>query len=309
MQSASTEPLATPARDPQHTAYVLLVVTTLFWAFNFIAAKWVKDDMGPFALAFWRWVTALLLFAPFAWRAVRDEWPAIRSHWKSLLVMGAFSSGMNSAFAYLSVQHTSIVNISLLNSMTPVFILLVAVVMVGEKLTPLRAFGVAVSTSGALVIAARADWNTLASLTLNRGDFYMLTSCFIWAIYTSMLKRDRSGLSPTAMLAAMMVGGVVILAVFYAYESAFTVYGTRGVNLSWKLAAAILYVGLFASLLSNRFWMKAVSIIGPARAGVFAHLLPLFGVVLAILLLGEPFHLYHLGGAVLIFGGIVLVNR
>ena len=309
MQSASSDPLAAPARDPQRTAYVLLVVTTLFWAFNFIAAKWIKDDIGPFALAFWRWFTALVLLAPFAWRRVIAEWPAIRSHWKSLLIMGAFSSGMNSGFAYLSVQHTSIVNISLLNSMTPVFILLVAVAMVGEKLTLLRAFGAAVSTTGALVIAARADWNTLASLTLNRGDFYMLTSCFIWAIYTSMLKRDRSGLSPIAMLAAMMVGGVCVLGLMYAYESVFTFYGARGVKLSWKLIAAILYVGLFASLLSNRFWMKAVSIIGPARAGVFTHLLPLFGVVLAIVLLGEPFHLYHLGGAALIFGGIILVNR
>ncbi len=309
--AARTDPATdtTPRRDPAHIAYLLLVVTTLFWAFNFIAAKWVKDDIGPFALAFWRWATALLLFAPFAWRSVVTEWPAIRRHWKSLLVMGAFSSGANSAFAYLSVQHTSIVNISLLNSMTPVFILLLAVLMVGEKLTALRALGAAVSTAGALVIAARAEWSTLASLTLNRGDFYMLSSCFVWAIYTSMLKRDRSGLSPTALLAAMMVGGVCILALMYSYESAFTVYGTRGVALSWKLVATILYVGLFASLLSNRFWMKAVTLIGPARAGFFTHLLPLFGVLLAIALLGEPFHAYHLTGAVLIFGGIILVNR
>lgn len=291
------------------TAYALLVMTTFFWGANFIVAKWVSNDIGPFGFAFWRWTVALSVLLPFVWARVWAARRELLAHWKLLWLMGACSCGLNSAFAFLAVQHTNIVNVAILNSLGPIMTMVAAVWLAGEWLNRGRVIGAALSVLGAMVIATKGDWGQLVRLQFNKGDIYMILACAVWAVYTGLLKRAHLKLDPLASLAVMMLGGLLLLGPLYFYETFFTAYGARGVNVGGKLIAAVFYTGIFASLISNICWQHAIKVLGAARTSVFGHLIPVFGIILAVLLLGERLYAYHAIGAALIIAGIVQVNR
>jgi drug/metabolite transporter (DMT)-like permease len=289
----------------ERLAYVLLTATTLFWSFNYIFVRVFREDAAPVTMAFWRWVVALAILLPFAWRDVAAEWPRVRANWRRLFVLGAFSCGLNSVFAYIGIQQTTVMNASLLNAASPIFIVLLAVPLAGERLGALRLTGMLVSFIGVVCIVARGELGALAAVRPNAGDFFILAACFVWGIYTNLVRRWAGGISPVVALAAMMAAGLATSLPIYAAEALFV----RGTHWSWPLAGAILVLGLFGSLLANLFWNRSILALGAGRAAAMANLLPVFSILLAMVFLGERLAAYHVVGAALIFAGIAVVTR
>ncbi len=287
------------------TAYLLLALTALFWSGNFVLARAMHASVAPLTLSFARWSIALLLLLPFgagpAWRQ-RALW---LPHWRRLLCIGLLGvSGFNS-LVYWGLQYTAATNGVLLNSFIPILIVLFGALFFGMRIGARQMLAVAVSFAGVLLIVAHGDWQRLAALDINRGDAVVFLAMVAWAIYTLLLKTLPAGLDRIGLLTVQVAIGLVGIAPFFAAE----LLSGRSTPLNAATLATFAYVGTLPSVAAYYFYNLGVSRVGAARAGMFIHLMPMFGALLSVLFLGEQLHGYHLAGICLILGGVFLATR
>lgn len=292
------------ARRLRLPPWLLLVLATLFWAGNFVVGRAVGGRVPPVALSFWRWAVALAVILPLARADLRAQARALRRAWPVVVPLGILGVGTFNTMVYLGLRETTATNAVLLNSACPVLIVALSVASGGGRPAARQLLGIAVSLAGVVVIVSRGAPASLLSLSVNAGDLWVLGAVASWAIYTVLLGRRPAGVDPLALLAALVAVGLAWIAPFYAWELA---AGER-FELDAAALGAIAYVGLFPSVASFVFWNQAVAEIGPSRAGVFIHLLPAFGALLAIALLGESFRAFHLAGIALILAGVALAG-
>lgn len=284
--------------------YFLLVLTILFWSGNFNLARAVNADVPPLALSFWRWAVAGLILLPFAWRSMRQALPLLRVHWKlvgALALLGV--TGFNS-LVYVGLQTTTATNGVLLQTITPVLTVLLASVVLKEHSSLRQWGGIAVSLLGVLVIITRADLRVLHHLDFTTGDLWMLAASLDWACYTILLRKLPNGLKGLPVVGFTVLLGALGILPLYVHES--LVFRPMPVTLTSVLSVG--YVAIFPSLLSYLFWNHATQKLGAGRTGQFSYLLPVFGILLAVLFLGERLHLFHALGMVLVAAGLVLTN-
>ncbi|MDD5249003.1 MAG: DMT family transporter [Rhodocyclaceae bacterium] len=284
--------------------YLLLTLANLFWAGNWIVGRAFRDTVPPVALSFWRWTIALLLILPFAWPHLRRDWPRLAAAWRWLIPFGILGTACYNALCYVGLQYTTVINGLLLNSFIPVVIVVLGWAFLGKRLRPVEAIGVAASFLGVTAIVAHGDAATLAHLRLNAGDIWILVSVLAWAGYTLMLPH-RPAVHPMSFLAAITVVGLLALAPAYAWEIA----AGRFIAPTPAAFAGIAYTGIFPAFLGYVFWNRGVAETSPARAGLYLHLMPAFGIVLSMIFLDERPAAYHAVGIVLIFTGIWLNTR
>ena len=287
------------------TPYLLLTLTVLSWSGNMVIGRAIRGDIPPLTLAFWRWVIALLLVLPLALPHFREQWPLLKKGWKPLLVLGLLGVGGYNTFAYLALQHTTATNAALLNSFIPIATIAISWAFLGKHLRRIEGIGVVVSLCGALTIVSRGDLAVLAHLNLNLGDVWMLVAVLDWAIYTVALAWRPAGVHPMLMLGATIVVGLLALAPACAWEMA----QGRQINLNLASLGALAYVGIFPSFVGYIFYNKGVAEVGPNKASLFIHLMPVFGTLLSFLFLGEIPLWYHYLGIGLIFSGIWLTMK
>ncbi len=285
--------------------YLLLTLAVAFWAINFIVGRAVNQDVPPVGLAFWRWAGALLILTPFALRHLRRDLPALRAGWRNVLLCSVTGITVFNTLVYMGLHHTVAINGALLQSAMPALIVLLSFLALGESFRPIQIFGLVVSTVGVLTVVTRGDPAVLADLGLNRGDLLVLVAVISYAIYSVAVKR-RPPVHPLSFVWITFLVGLVALAPFYAAEhlSGDVMRLTDPVTLG-----AVGYVMVFPSILSYLFFNRGVELVGPGRAGLFIHLLPVFAGLLAVGLLGEAFRWYHAAGLGLIVAGISLANR
>jgi drug/metabolite transporter (DMT)-like permease len=228
----------------------------------------------------------------------------LKREWKLVVALGATGVAAFHTCVYSALATTPAVNALLFLSITPMAIAVADWLAYRETLTLPQALGALVSLGGALVVIARGDATTLLGLRLNSGDLWMLAAVPMWAVYSVLLKRRPAELSRVALLTATVAAGVILLFPLYLWE----VSRGAAVTLNGANLLGLLYVGVFASALAFLFWNRGVDAIGPTKAGMFSNLMPVFGAVLAVVLLGERIALYHLLGALLVFGGIAITN-
>jgi drug/metabolite transporter (DMT)-like permease len=296
-----------PRRIPFHASpYLLLSLTSLFWSLNWVIGRAIVGHVSPFTLTFIRWLVAVAAMMPFAWPQIRRHWPVIRRNWKTLVWLGFWGTGLHNVFAYLGLQYTTATNGVILNSSIPVMIIVLGWFFYRETITRMQALGVVISLAGIMTIIARGDLETLARLSLNKGDIIILVGMIFWAAYTVFLRMKPAELPGLPMLACCGCVGVTLLAPLAAFEMLFL--GGR-VEFTPATVGAMLYVGIFPSFVGYVFWNRGVAEVGPQVAGIFVHLMPAFGALLAWLFLDERIYLFHLVGIALILAGIALTTR
>ena len=284
--------------------YLLLTLTPLFWACNWVIGRGLSTDVPPMAMTFLRWFFATLILAPFAWGHVRREWRLVRRNWKVMLFLGAVGIGTHNALAYLGLNYTTATNGLILNSFIPVMIIAMSWIFLRERLSSLQLAGVGVSLTGVLAILSRGSLEALAALHLNAGDLFVILSMAMWSIYTIGLRWRPAGLHMlTFLFTLMVIGDLVVLPLFVA-ELAFG----RHMAVTPTNVAAIASVALFSSVLAYIFWNQGVAQVGASVAGLFVHLMPVFGIVLAWIFLGERLAPYHVAGITLILAGIGITS-
>jgi drug/metabolite transporter (DMT)-like permease len=285
--------------------YLLLTLTALFWAGNAVVGRAIVDRIPPAALAEIRWTLAFLILLPFAWRSVREELPIIRRHIGVLAFLSLTSIAAFNAMLYWSLQYTTAINATLMQSSGPLLIGLWSFLLFREPLTRAQLVGVFVSLAGIAIIVCEGHPERLASLSLNIGDVAVVVAICIYGIYSTLL-RKRPGMTQLSFAAVIIGLGVLMLMPVAVAEY---LAGRTIAAPTFGAVAAVIYMAVFPSILSVLFFNRGVQLIGANRAGPFLHLVPLFGAVLAIIFLGERPRIYHAIGAVLIIGGVLFASR
>jgi drug/metabolite transporter (DMT)-like permease len=285
--------------------YLLLTLASLFWAGNWVVGRAMRNEMPPVAMGFWRWGVALLILLPFTAAELKRNWHLVRANWFTLMVLGSLGATLFNTMIYIGLQYTAATNGVLFNSISPILIMVLSWLLFRERLGRWQTVGVVLSLAGVVVIVARGDPEILAALKLNHGDLWLISTMFLWAVYTIVLRRRPPGLSATAFLAAMLLLGLPVLLPFYLWE----IFTRGGFALSVPTVAALAYYGTLPSVVAYLFWNRGVAQIGPNKAGLFVHLMPVLGALLSVIFLGERLYAYHFTGAAMIFGGIWLTTR
>ena len=287
-------------------AYIFLILTTLFWSGNFIVGKAASlFDIPPFTLNFYRWAFAWLILAPFTLKEVIAKKNYILKNIKLIIILGITSITIFNSIVYYSLNFTQVISGVLMISTIPVMIIIFCWLFRIEKTNIYQIFGVIFSLSGVVVIITKADLNILLNLNFNKGDIWMVVAMFSWAMYSALLRKKKLELSQLSLLQIIITAGLIFLLPAYLVELSLG-YKTS-INLPFILT--LTYVVLFPGLASFIFWIKGISIIGSNRSGIFLHLMPIFSTIMAIIIFGEKFMIFHLIGAVLIITGIILSSR
>jgi drug/metabolite transporter (DMT)-like permease len=287
------------------SAFLLLALTMLLWAGNWIAGRALREAFDPITLNFWRWVIAVLVLAPWALPALRGKGELLRRHAGILLLLSASGIAVFHSLVYLGLRSTTTVNAVLINSSIPLFIVLCSWILERERASLRQVAGVLVSLAGIFIILTRGQPGALLSLQLHAGDAWILLAMPVWGVYSVLLKRRPAELGGIAFLFVLAVAGLAML----APGAAWMALQNSPALPSPREALGVLYIGLGASVLAFICWNRGVEVVGANAAGFTVHLLPAFGTVLAILFLGESFAGYHAAGIATILAGVVLATR
>ena len=287
-------------------AYLFLVLTTLFWAGNFIVGKAASlFEIPPFTLNFYRWTFAWLILAPFTLKEIVEKKKYIFENIKLIIVLGITSITIFNSIVYYSLNFTQVISGVLMISTIPVMIIIFCWLLKIEKTNIFQILGVIFSLCGVFVIITKANLSILINLNFNKGDLWMVLAMFSWALYSALLRKKKLELSQLSLLQTIISAGLVFLLPAYLLEMALG----YSANIHLPFILTLTYVVLFPGLASFILWIKGISIIGSNRAGIFLHLIPIFSTVFAIIIFKEKFMLYHLIGAILIIAGIILSSK
>lgn len=288
-----------------NNAHLLLSLMALFWAGNQVLGRAAAGHIPPVALSFLRWSLAALIVLPFALPHLRRDWPVVREKWLFLGFLGVIGGGAFNTLQYIGLNYTTALNSLVLNSTGPILIAIACVVIFKDRLTVRQMLGTVVSMAGVLVVVSRGELELLMTLSLNRGDLLILFAMFITAIYTAYLRLRPNIHWITFLFCMFLASGLFNLPLVLIEMIAFGKF----VQPTIFTVLAIGYVSIFPSILSYFCFTRGVELIGGVRAGIFMHLIPLFGALMAIGLLGEPLALFHIVGFALILGGVALTSR
>jgi len=285
------------------SAYIFLILATLFWSGNFIVGKAASIfEIPPFTLNFFRWTFAWLILAPFTLKEIFEKKNHIYDNAKLILILGITSITVFNSIVYYSLNFTQVISGVLMISTIPVMIIFFCWVFKIEKTNFYQILGVLFSLSGVSVIVTKANLSMLLNLNFNKGDLWMVVAMFSWAMYSALLRKKKFELSQLSLLQTIISAGLIFLLPAYLIEM------TMGhiVNINLPFVLTLSYVVLFPGLASFICWIKGISLIGSNRSGIFLHLMPIFSTLLAIIIFNEKFMTYHLIGAILILAGIIL---
>lgn len=303
MTTASTPPrslLSWFASQP----YLLLSLTSLFWAGNIVLGRYVAGHVPPVTLSCVRWIGAFLLLLPFAWKPLRRDWPVIRRHMPLMLMLAVTGFAANTVLAYWGLQYTQALNALLIQSSGPLCVALWTLILFGIRLTLAQLLGIVVSLIGVLIIILRGDLTALASIEINVGDAMLFGALMVFGIYSALMIK-RPATHPMSLIAVTTALGALVTIPVSAWEL------SSGSPLYFDLVTllALAYAAIFPSTLAYLFFNRGIALIGPNRAAPFLHLMPVFGSGMAIGFLGEKPQAFHLAGYVLVISGVIIASR
>lgn len=284
-------------------AYLFLSLTALFWAGNFVLGRSMHLVVSPIVMAEMRWLLALLIISPFLVPKLKKNKAIILKHWPILTLLSILSVACFNTFIYFGLTITTATNATILQSVIPIAILILSAFWLKEAVSKQQWLGVFISLSGVLILITKGDLPSLLHYSINQGDIYVLIAVFFWAIYSILLRYRPTELDGFTFFGITVLVGSIALLPFSLIE-----YYYYSPDIVWKNSTVltILYMAIFPSILAYIFWNKGVSELGAAKAGLFIHLMPCFGLILSSFFLNEKIYSFHMGGILLIFCGIYL---
>jgi drug/metabolite transporter (DMT)-like permease len=285
-------------------ARALLFITPLLWSVNYLVARWAPGEIAPHLLALCRWALASLVLLIFSWRELRGKWPQWRGEWWQFLGFGALGMWICGAWVYIGALSTSALNIALIYATSPVLIALLSWLWLKERMHWQQGAGIALALCGVLHVVLQGNWANILRLQFNLGDLWIAACALSWALYSLLLKRWHSVLSPVARLTCIAWGGCLVLLVPTAIEAAVWLPS----HLSLKSIGLVVAAGLIPGAGAYFAYAYMQRVLGPARVAAVLYLGPVYAAVLAYLLLGEAIAWHHAMGALLILPGIYLAS-
>ena len=292
--------------DNNFKAYLMLVICAFFWSGNFIVGKFATlYEVPPLTLNFFRWLIVWIILIPFTFRDILKNIKVIKKNFYPILLMSFTSISVFNSVVYYSLNFTQVLNGALMISIIPVLIVFISFILKTEKINFNQILGLILSITGVATIVTRLDFSKLINLDLNKGDLWLLVAMLAWAIYSTMLRTHKTGLKYLSFISVIVSIGLIFLLPQFLFEF----YNHQVIRFNIPVFFITSYVVLFAGLGAYIFWNKAVIIIGPNKAGIFLHLMPVFSSFMAIFLLNEKLMNFHIIGAIIIIIGIYLSSK
>lgn len=288
----------------QHSAYILLSLTALLWGGNAVAGKLGAGHVSPFLLTWLRWIIASSILIIFSIQHLKRDQTMIKKHWKFLFLLGAFGFATFNALLYLALNHTTAINVAIEQASMPLIVFILNYVLFKTKVTAYQIIGFVITLIGVSITVTRGNIFSFNTQSLNIGDLLMLAAIIVYGMYSVLLK-NKPDIHPLSFLSVLGVAALITTTPLLAYEvssNAVIWPDLRG----WGV---VLYAGIFPSVLAQLFWILGLDKIGSNRGGLFINLVPIFGAILAILILGEKFEAYHAMGLLLVLGGITIAQK
>ncbi len=289
---------------PFWMAFLFLVVAAISWSGSAVAGRAASGSVPPFTLSFIRWFFVALCFLALAWRETWQQRHAILRQWPMLSAFGFFGVVGFTVPYYVGLQYTVAVNASLMNASGTVWIVMTTFLMTGETVTRRQTAGIAIGFLGTILIVLRGDFGRLSGFSINIGDILVLVAFFSWAVYTVMLRWRPKDIGEMPFLVAITVYATLIMLPLWIYDLAI---GLRFEPTPDNLIITG-YAVLFPSVMAYILWNRAVPVVGTGVAGMAQYMIPVFGTIFAVLVLGESIETYHLAGIAVIFLGVWLVT-
>ncbi|MBB4063189.1 DMT family transporter [Gellertiella hungarica] len=284
-------------------SYLSLIVTTLAWGGNAVAGKLAIGHVSPMVLTFGRWLIAVLLIALISLPELRRDWPVIRRNLPLLFGYGIVGYALFNALLYSALLYTSAINVAIVQAGIPMLIFVFNFALFQTRVSLAQIAGFGLTLVGVLLIAAHGKLSTLVGLELNFGDALMLVAVTAYALYTIFLRyRPAIGWKSLMAVPALAAALASLPLVFWEVASGAAVWPDM------QGMAVVLYTGLFASLVAQVLYIFGVEGIGANRAGLFINLVPVFGTLLSVAVLGERLETFHIAALVLALGGIAIAE-
>lgn len=287
--------------------YLLLILTPMFWGGNWVAGKLAVGHIEPVVLLTARFIGSIVAILIFAWPHLRRDWSRIRPHLPFLLAMGGIGFAAFNGLLYLGAHYTSALNGAIEQAAIPVIVMIGNFAIFRVRTRPMQLAGVGITILGVAVTAANGDLIRLLSLTVNAGDALVMLACAIYAGY-SLALRFRPAIHWMSFMAVTLAGAFIVALLFQAtlggglqHLGTLARTGPQG----WVL---IVYVALFPSIIAQLFYARGVELIGPNRASLFINLIPVFGTIFSVIIIGEHMQPYHVVAGILVLVGIFLAE-
>ena len=302
-------PVQPPARtslSSNPVAIAALLLTPLFFAVNLVLARASVATISPWTLAFWRWLFAVAILLPFAAAAMVRHRVILREQWKQLIILGGLLTVICGGNVYAALQYTTATNATLIYTTSTIMVVVLDAMLARRRLPAGQIIGAVAGFIGIALITLHGELHRLVDLSFNMGDLSVFLAALAWAIYSLMVRKGplvQIGAVPA--FAAIAIAGTVMLVPPMLWESAHGGHSPAGLH-AWL---AVLALAIFPSVLALIMFQYCVKVAGAPVTAMFLYLLPVYGVLMAVALLGEELHLYHGVGFVLILGGVMLATR
>lgn len=283
--------------------YIFLVLAVLFWSGNFIFGRLISSSVEPLQLSFFRWFFVFILLLPYMLIHKQRLINSLKKDFRILFLFGALGVAGFNTLLYYGLQTTTATNALLINSSTPIFIIVLSAIILKVKITKIQSLGVLLSSIGVLYLILKGSLVTLLTLEFTQGDLWIILACLDWALYCILLKFKPKDLNAFDFLSITTFIGIVILYMLFSLQGFSFEFSFVS---SDEVLYSLMYMVIFPSLLSFYFWNESTVAIGANKAGQFTHLMPIFGAILAFLLLGERLEFYHFIGITFIAIGIYI---
>jgi drug/metabolite transporter (DMT)-like permease len=283
----------------------LALLAVIIWSGNFIVARGVIKQIPPVSLAFYRWLVASLIIAPFAIRPLKTEWPVVKQSWRYLFWVSLTGIALFNTFVYIGGHYTTAINLTLIGTTSsPIIAIILARIFLKEKIGWLKMAGLALCISGVIFLLSKGDLQNLVSFRFTAGDGWILLAALFFAIYNTLVRKKPTGISPINYLFIAFSFGTLLLFPFYVWE----IFYAAPVQWNINLLLIILYLGLGASVVCYLCWNIAISKLGSGRTAIFGNFILVFSSIEATLILKEQFTNVHVVSMILVFAGIVIAN-
>lgn len=285
-------------------AYVFLTITALLWGANAVAGKLAVGHISPMLLTSARWGTALAILLAFTLPQLRRDANTIRANLPLLAGYGMFGFAFFNILLYSALEYTTAINVAIEQAGMPMVIFLANFILFRIRASWAQVAGFVLTVAGVAITASSGSLPRLIGLQLNQGDALMLLAVLFYGGYTVAL-RYKPVLHWQSMITVMAASAFLTSLPFSAYEA------MRGTIIwpdttGWLIA---IFTAVFPSLIAQVMFIKGNEIIGSNRAGIFINLVPIFGTLMSVMILGEMLHVYHVVALVLVLGGIWLSER
>ncbi len=287
------------------TGVLFAVLACFIWSGNFIVARAVIREIPPISLAFFRWATAAVLLAPFAWKKLAADWPLVWRHKAYFFWTALFGIAFFNTFIYVAGHYTDAINLALIGTTSsPIMAIVLARIFLGEKISWQRAIGLLLCVAGIVLLLSKGRWNVLLSLRFNAGDSIVLLAALWFAVYNVLVKRKPAGIHPQSFLLLIFSLGALLLLPGWLYEKA----TYPPVHWTPSMLGVVAYLGIGTSIVSYLLWNAAIATLGAARTALFGNLIPLFASFEAAWLLHEKITWLHIVCSGVIVAGLLLAN-